>query len=265
MPSVQPISVNRHQAKRWQRYSDYSFAAKDAVCPVVPLELPRAMLTLPIGFFRSEEGVIPVAVQGLEPGHNFFVSPQGQWRGDYIPAFYRGYPFSLAGTAEGGQLLCIDEDSGLLSDEHGEAFFEEGKPSKALADILTFLNQINASHRAGLKQCALLEEHGLMRPWTIKLDTEHGERQIGGLYCIDEKAFKTLTGAALLELRDAGVMPLIYCQMLSMQHLLKLARMSHGYVEARQQHALELEAAAAAEADRAFLNEGGTISFGALG
>lgn len=259
MSRLQPVSVNQHQSKRWQRYASYSFAAADAMCPIVPLELPRVMMTLPIGLVASEDGAVVVALQGLEPGHNLLVSPEGRWQGEYVPAFYRGYPFSLVEAEQGKQVLCIDEDSGLLSDHEGEPFFVDGKPAPALAEILQFLSQVHASQQAGHKQCALLKKFGLIRPWPIALDTSQGERQVAGLSCIDEQAFNRLPGEALQALRDAGALPLVYAQLFSMQHLPKLASMTHSYAEALRQHAVKQEAVESA--NFGFLNQGGTISF----
>jgi hypothetical protein len=59
---------------------------------------------------------VPVAVQGLAPGQNLFVAPDGRWLAAYTPAAYRGYPFQLAHAENGQQVLCFDEESGLITD-----------------------------------------------------------------------------------------------------------------------------------------------------
>lgn len=42
MPTIMPVSRQRHGNKQWQRFSSYSFAAKDALAPLALAELPKA-------------------------------------------------------------------------------------------------------------------------------------------------------------------------------------------------------------------------------
>lgn len=70
MPNFQPISHTTHASKRWKRYSGYTFAAADAVAPLVVHELPKACMHLPLAFIPQGEHFTPVAVLGLQPGQN---------------------------------------------------------------------------------------------------------------------------------------------------------------------------------------------------
>src|SRR5690606_39363180 len=126
-------------------YVSNSFASAYSLSPLVAQELPRACLAMPIGFVRSDNQYQLVAVQGLAPGKNLFVAPDGRWIGPYVPAAYRGYPFVLANTEDGKRVLCVREDSGLVSEVQGEGepfFDEEGNPSKPVQDVLNFLDQV---------------------------------------------------------------------------------------------------------------------------
>ena len=91
MPRYEPVAASTHATQRWQRYSNYAFAATDAVAPLVVQELPKACMTLPIAFIQQGEAFVPAAVQGLQPGQNLFVLPDGRWIGPYTPATYSGY------------------------------------------------------------------------------------------------------------------------------------------------------------------------------
>jgi len=143
--AIVPISLSGFGNKRFKRYDSYAFAAKDAIVPLAVRELPRAAMVMPIAFVQADEGFVPVAVQGLSPGKNLFVALDGRWVGRYVPAAYRGYPFLLANTPEGKQVLCFENSSGLLSDNEGEPFFEGNQPTKAVNDVLNFLNQVSAT------------------------------------------------------------------------------------------------------------------------
>lgn len=256
MAQVTVISREQHTAKRWQRYTSYAFAAKDTVAPLVVQELRRACLSLPVGFVKAEKGFQLVAVQGLLPGQNLWVAPDGRWLGAYVPAAYRSYPFVLASTADGRRVLCVREDSGLVNDREGESFFdEEGKPAQAVQDVLKFLEQVSASAQLTVRMCALLEEHGLIQPWNVKLRTEDAQRSAEGLYRVDEAAFNAVPAGTLDTLHKAGALPLVYCQLLSMQHMQKLGQLAN-------QHA----ASAASlndggDLDLEFMHDGDTIRF----
>lgn len=259
MPEIQVVSRERHADKRWKRYTSYSFAATDAVAPLVVQEMARACMSLPLGFMAAEEGFLPIAVQGLTPGTNLWVGADGRWLGAYVPAVYRAYPFKLANTNDNQQVLCIIENSGLLSDTEGERFFDEsGEPSQPVKDVLNFLTQVAANHQATQRACAALQKHGLIKPWPIKINTDAGTQTVEGLHTIDEEALNQLPADALLELRDASALIMAYAQVLSTQHLQKLG-------ELMKQHAAQDTAAlqtSAGELDLEFLNDGGTISFG---
>ena len=228
MPNFIPITKNDFTGKHWTRPTAYSIAAKDTVCPLVMQELPKVQLSLPIAIAYINEQPVPVAVQGIKPNSNLLVDKAGKWIGKYIPAAYRGYPFVLANTKEGDQqILCFDQDSSLLDDKKGEDFFaDNGEPSEAVKGILDFLTQVQNNRTVTQRICSLLHAKNLIQPWPIKLKTADGEVPVAGLFRIDEKALNGLDKETFEEIRQAGALPLIYCQLLSMQHLQALASLA---------------------------------------
>ena len=280
MSYIQAISRSRHGSKRWLRASSYAFAAKDAVAAIDAHELPKAVLSMPVAFLAAGAGYSLVAVQSLSPGQNYFIALDGRWLGGYVPAVYRGYPFVLGTDTEGKQLLCIDEDSGLLTDgaapdaapagiPSGEAFFtDDHQPTPAISEVFGFLTQAATQRQGTQLVCAVLQKHALIKPWPITVQAEKGEQNVEGLFCIDENALNQLPTEAFLELHAAGALPVAYCQLLSMQHLPSLAQLAKAHATA--------QAAAAAKAapkplvtpkgdlDLEFFHNSGTISFGKL-
>ncbi|NEV61100.1 SapC family protein [Thiorhodococcus minor] len=221
MPKFVPISRERHGTKRWRRFTSYSFAARSALAQLVAAELPRAAVSLPLAFIEQGDAYAPVAVLGLEPGMNLFVQDDGRWAGSYVPSAFRSHPFSLA-QADGDQLvLCVDEESGLLTDgAEGEGLFsEQGEPSDALAQVLGFLQEIERNKAPTRAACAELASHDLLQPWPIKIKTTAGDRQVEGLFKVDEGGLGKLPDDAFLRLRKSGALPMAYCQLLSMHHL----------------------------------------------
>ena len=241
MPNLTPLSREAHANTRWRRYSDYRFAQADAVAPLVIAEVPRAALALPLAFVPSAEGANTqptafqlVALQGLQPGRNLWVAPDGRWLAAYVPACYRSYPFALARTAEDQRVLCIDADSGLLGAEQGEPLFDsQGQPTEAVKGVLQFLQQIDAARPITAQATAVLQAHGLIQPWPIVLKSEQGDRPVQGLYRVDEAALLKLPAEALAAVRDAGGLTLAYAQLLSSQHVQTLVKLA----ELHAQHA----------------------------
>lgn len=260
MAQLTVISRELHADKRWKRYTSYSFAAGDAVVPLVAQELPRACMHLPIGFVKTDTGFQVVAVQGLKPGANLWVAPDGRWLGGYVPAAYRGYPFVLANTEDGRRVLCVRGDSDLVSDAEGEPFFDEtGEAAKPLRDVLSFLEQVSNNNPHTMALCALVAEHGVIQPWEIQIKADDGEQKVQGLYRIDEAALNALPPEAFDALRTGGALPLVYCQLLSMQHLQRLGQLAGQHAAAQAaQAALEPEDG---DLDLEFLRDDGNIRF----
>lgn len=231
MVSIQPISRERHKDKRWQRFTSYEFARGEAIAPLVGAEAAKAMQTCPIGFVQDGEQFIPVAVLALQAGRNLFIAPDGKWIGGYIPAALRGYPFRIGQIENGDQLLCIDEDSGLITDgPEGEAFFDEnGELSEETKKILEFLGQTHQNRAATMTVCSLLAEHSLIVPWEITVRTAEGDKPLGGLFRIDETALNALETEAFDAIRRSGALPLVYSQLLSMQHMTLLGKLADAH------------------------------------
>lgn len=257
MAQLTVISREQYAAKRWKRYSSYSFAGQDTVAPLVAREVARACMHLPIGFVKTNDGFQLVAVQGLQAGKNLMVGPDGRWVGGYVPATYRTYPFALAKTTDDRRVLCFREESGLINDVDGERFFEDdGSPTKTLKDVLSFLEQVTKNAQQTAKLCEMLADVGLIQPWSVKLRTANRERELEGLFRVDEAALNALPVEKLDALRKAGALPVAYCQLLSMQHLHRLGNL------AKQQAASEsLASTESGELDLEFLRDDGNIRF----
>lgn len=239
MPKYVPVSKETHASKHWKRYESYAFATGENIVPVVAAELPKAVTAFPIAFIQQNEAYFPVALLGFEQGRNLFVAATGQWVGAYVPSILRGHPFKLAKSQDNQFVLCVDQDSGLVTDgPEGEPFFDEsGEPSASVQQVLDFLQKVEANQQATARMCAGLQSHHVIKPWPITLKTPAGDRTIDGLNQIDEQALNNLSGEAFLELRQAGALPMAYCQLLSMQHLATLGKLAEAHAQAATQAA----------------------------
>lgn len=235
--AIVPITKDVFAKKRFKRNYTYHFAIEDMVAPLALHELPKAMLHLPIGFARLQDGLVPVAVQGVARGKNLFVAPDGRWIGKYLPMCYRFQPFALATLEDARQVLCCDDASDLLSETDGEPFFDaESNRSEAVTNILQTLGRHANNRKFTREVCASLERLGLITDWAVKIQVKDSQEQgvLGGLYRVDEEAFNQLPPEKLAEVRQLGALPLIYCQLLSMQHLVILGQLSQAHLMAKQ-------------------------------
>jgi hypothetical protein len=260
MKKIVALSSESHVRYRWTKYSNYSFVAEEAVLPLVAAELSKSIMSLPVAFIRQGEQYELVALLGLETGKNLFVSQDGRWIGQYVPAAARSYPFMLARNEKQEFVLCFDEQSGLINDSvDGESLFtEESKPSQGVEQILSFLDQIEQSRQATVTACAALEKQACIVPWNITLKTAEGERKIEGLFQIDEAALNALDAEAFIELRKAGAIIVAYCQLLSMQHLPVLGQLA----EVRLPPVPVSENGK--DLDLSFLSDGGVFNFSGI-
>lgn len=260
--SKTPISQSVFGTKYFKRFDSYAFTRENVVVPLVLRELVRASLAMPFGFIKTQEDFLPVAILGLENKQNYFVDSEGRWLGRYVPAAFRGHPFSLANDPENKKILCFDVESGLLTDEGGEPFFDvSGKPSDAIKDILNFLTQVELNQQATRQMCGLLARHGLFEPWQIKMDagSDNPAFSIEGVLKINEGAFNRLGEKEVYALHQGGALAVIYCQLLSVQHLSTLGKLAQARAAVKRD--ASLPKTDAGDLDLSFLADDTTLSF----
>jgi hypothetical protein len=230
MSNIAVVSHDRHGAKAWRPSGGYAFASHEAAVPLVAAEFAKVALEMPIGFVELSGSYAPVGLMSPIAGRNFFIGPQGQWLGSYVPSALRAYPFALC-RADGREeaVLCVDEDSGLLADNDGTAqsfFSADGSPSDAVKGILDFLSQVERNRAATNAAVAALRDGGLFEPWPISANIAGQVTPLGGLFRLKEAALNALDDAAFLVLRKAGALPLAYLHFLSVAQLSVFERLS---------------------------------------
>lgn len=267
MPQLEAITKTEYEGKYWRASPNYAFASQDAMAILVVQEVARACLTLPLAFAKTGDHFAIVAVQGLRQGQNLMVAPDGRWLGGYIPAAYRAYPFALANTQDKQQVLCFDRASGLLgihapqeaSAQGLTAFYDaSGEPSQRTRQILQFLTQVRANREPTQRLCDALQQQQLIQPWDVEVKAGERTQKVQGLFRVDEAALNALPAEAFETLRQSGALPLVYCQLLSMQHLQRLGALARARAQAQS---TALPQTDAGDLDLEFLNSGGTIKF----
>lgn len=228
MAQFAPLMFNRHQYSGWEKIQSYDFAATDSLAPVSVAELSELVPRYATAFYRGapDQEFQYVVVLGLYSGHNLYVTPSGQWIGGYVPAVYRSYPFRIIPIQESDKLaLCVDESSPNFqteTTESSERFFEaDGELSKLMQQVKTFLQAQNQSRTQTEKLIKLLDEYGVLSPWSIKIEgLPENIAPHTNLFHINEKALKELDADKLKVLNLHGALGLAYGQMFS-EHRVK--------------------------------------------
>jgi hypothetical protein len=239
MANLKIVSRDEFAGLHWRPVTSYQFTAKDSFCQLVLQELATACLHTPLALFKRDDHYVPVSIQALLPMTNLLIGANGAWNSAYIPSPYRAYPFLLMKGADNANLLAVDMESGLVDAQpNGLPFFEEGgEPAERVREVMNFLSHVQANRERTRKACELLAEYALIEPWPILLPGNNEERRIEGYYRIEEGRFNALPADRLAALRDAGALPLIFAQLISMQHLplfikLTLAREARAQTQA---------------------------------
>jgi hypothetical protein len=261
MSNFVPISRNRHGHQRWKRPQNFLRASGSALLPLVLTEIVRAQAALPIAFVPQGNSFRPVAVTGLRAGKCLFVGPDGRWLAPYTPAVLRGYPFAIGQSKDNQKILLVLEPEGLADKaDPGEPFFENDQPTALISEILTFLIEMDRADHPTRKAIDALGAHHLFEPWPITVRIGGASEDVQGLYRIDERRLNALDADAFTGLRDNGSLLLAYAQLMSMQNLAGLTKLAEAYADYERRVPVNQHG----ELDLEFLNQGGSLDFGAL-
>jgi hypothetical protein len=245
-----PITKEAFINKRWLKHKSFEFAKLKGFAQLSAMELPKAALSYPIGFLKQNEEFLAVALMGIEPTRNLYIDKKGNFLANYIPALIRISPFTLATSSTSERIICVDET--IVYGQEGEPFFEpDGTLSESLQKIRDFLSALDANLTQTQKAIAVLNEAKLIKPWDIQIPTKSGTRRIEGLYCTDEAGLNTIDKDTLVALRDVGVLTIAYCQLISMQNIEMLAKLSDYHEQVDQ---AEFNHISKTDLDFSFLN-----------
>ncbi|BCB70775.1 SapC [Vreelandella aquamarina] len=215
MPQWIALSRNDHAEQHVLPRDGYHHSAKQRVVPVLLAELSKLLPHYALGFIRQGESYQPVAIVGVR--ENAYLAPDGRWFAPYVPAQLRGYPFALAKSDDGQQVLAIDT-AHLVNGPDGEPLFDEqGALSEHTQQVFDFLAQCEKNRLATQQAAEALAKHKLLVPWELVIgtDAEGGTPvKLDGLYRVDEQALNALEPEALAELRG-GPLALAYAHLFS--------------------------------------------------
>lgn len=211
-----------------------SAATGDAVQFVMtfPLEFRRAQAHFPI-FFQKDPNtgkLFPIILLGFEQGENLFLGPNG-WETPYVPMSVLRGPFLIGfqenpEAPEGKQaVITVNMDSPLIttSEDGARLFLEHGGSSDYLENLTDLLEDIQAGLEMNAVFIEALEDHDLIESVTLDVTLNNGaQRQLLGLYTINEDRLTELDGDVLSALHRGRHLQSIYMILASHGHFSKL-------------------------------------------
>ncbi len=229
---IAPVNKDRHANKRVKEITSFSFASKFHVAYVTLQEFTRAASIFPIVFLedKQKDEFRPVVLLGLKPGVNAFVDAQGKWQASYIPAVIRRYPFTLTpGGADGQFIVCLDEDSSLVSETEGAALFDaEGKPTQVIENVKRYLTELQQMEISTREFCAFLARHNMFTPLNLRVRESSGVKDIAGCYVINEERLNNLSDELFLEIKNKRYLPAVYAHLISLAQTERLVKLQEG-------------------------------------
>ncbi|MEO1492843.1 MAG: SapC family protein [Pseudomonadota bacterium] len=229
---VVPISLERHESWAVRQGEDFTFAAETNAVPLMCAEFNAVATELPIVFAKNETGTTPVVVLGISPNKSLMIDTDGAWKGRYVPAFLRRYPFVFAQSDETTYTLCIDEaHTGCDSDgKAGERLYsEKGEPTEFLTNALEFTKNVATEAQRTAAFCKMLDDNDLLQAQNAAITMADGEKQaLTGFHIVSREKLKAIGDDVLKEMFDRDALELIYYHLLSVRNMETLRRLASG-------------------------------------
>ena len=225
--NVTPISSETHRGWSVEMGQDYSFAKGLNSVPLLMAEFAAAAVEHTIVFSGDRKTVMPAIILGLTANKNGHVADDGSWRGGYVPAFLRRYPFVFAG-AEGNErlTLCMDDAfDGFNTAGKGEAFFDDdGQPSTFLQGQLKFNQGYQDQSKKTQAFARGLMALGVLEPSKIDFQYAGKKASLGGFLTINREKFKALPAKKLKEMMKSDQLEACYQHLQSLNNLAPMAK-----------------------------------------
>jgi hypothetical protein len=219
----EPLSAQTHGALGVNRTAKpYGFVSGTNLVPLTVAEFIGAGLSYPIVFLG--DGKIPLAVMGLRPNENLFVSSEGEFKVDaYIPSFVRRYPFVFANDEGSDRMvLCVDRDAPFISDNPEVPFFENGQPSAYTQSAMQFCTEFETERQRTQSFVNMMQDMDLFefRESNFQPTAADGSPmapvKLADYWAISNDKLNALPHDKFVMLRDNGALPQIYAHLISL-------------------------------------------------
>jgi len=233
--AVEAISPERHGGLLLDRAAGFAFAAAGQTLPLGLGEFELASRHYPV-LFAAGAVPMPVVLMGLAETGNLFILPDGSWRPDaYVPAYLRAYPFVyVEDRARNTAFVGIDPTAACLHTGRGAALFEDGKPSAALNEAVTFCNTFRDNLAAAAAFGRAMEAAGLLREEEATIRYQGGGAgRVRGFKVLQVDRLDAVPDETFLDWRRRGWLGPIYAHLHSTARWSRLMELAAGAARPR--------------------------------
>ncbi len=218
MTSQRLIPVNASFAgRRWPRFNSFRFARRLQGSPIGLSEIGLVASYAPFVFKRIGGRVMPYVLFSLDGGRNVFVDERGRWRGTYVPAALRSYPFAMSEDPKEDELL-VDELSAIAPpearDQSAPYYDASGDMSAATRQVRRFLLERKADMQRTRKVVDMVVDSGLLIPFNYEKLTRPDR---GEIFILNQKLLAVSPRRYLPHLpADAELQALVHAHAISL-------------------------------------------------
>jgi hypothetical protein len=232
----EPVLLDRkeHMSLRLKKAFDLDFAKDINSVPLAGFEFFETSRDFPVVFAKSGDSeFIPLVLLSLR-SKSHMLGPD--WKGVYIPAAIRRYPFALTD----GKVL-FDKRAPELQEKEGEALFKEnGENSDFLNRIIEFLGHVEHQFKHTRDYCKACVEHDLLTPFKAQVEFEKGKRmRFDNFSVIDVKKLNQLPEGQVKDWFYKGWLAWSYAHLHSLGAMSRLIRRERQADMASESHPAE--------------------------
>jgi len=222
---IKALNREQHRQLKLKNADNSEFAASTHLVPLAGLEFFQAARHYPIVFIGEAGKLAPIALLGLQEGHNGYLDEQAHWRANtYVPAFVRRYPFVLAQDDKESFTVCFDAAYSGWNEADGRPLFtEDGTNSEFLDEMIQFLQNFTQEMSRTTQFVEKLDALGLLESRSLTLTHATGETfQLNDFHAVNEERFLALADEQVLELNRAGYLGWVYAHLMSLGNVHQL-------------------------------------------
>ena len=212
------VNPELHGSLRLDRSMGYGYAATAQSVPIGLGEMEAVAQHYPILFAGGAQPTA-VALLGLREGENLYVLPDGSWRHDsYVPAYVRAFPFIFVeNEATKALYVGMEPDAECLRPDAGTPLFEDGKPTAALNESVSFCSAFRDNLAAAAALGRALDAEGLLEEEEANITFTHGgASKVRGFRIVKPERLDRVSDETFLDWRHRGWLGPLFAHLHSM-------------------------------------------------
>jgi hypothetical protein len=220
---VEPLLKNK--ALKIAPLKDHGYSKDVTRVMVTYEEISEVVKSYVLYFAKDVDGIVPMAVLGLED-KNQFLDKNNKWeQGLYIPSTVLAYPLGMAlsGDKKDSYTLVYDgEYEGINASDGKDIVTKDGDFTEFGQKLVDFLQNLQGSLNSTKIPLNILEEYNLLKFADVDLSVKDKQYKVAKIGIIDEEVFKNLDDKQILELVKKGVYRIILLHFISLNNINRL-------------------------------------------